>query len=490
MRFRTILPALLLGAAATGCADLNVTNPNSPSAQTFWKTSNDAELGINAAYNGLLNNGVYGRWIGFVLDGRADDAFSTSPWTDLQNFNKFTLGSYDFDVNRETWIHTYQTIFRANQVIENVPGISMDATLKNQIVGEAKFIRALMYFNLVVNYGGSIPLQLTASVPSDRPGSAGEAAVWTQIEKDLNEAMAALPTSYDPRGPDVGRATSGAAQGMLGKALLQQKKWAAASAVLAPVITSGRYRLIANYAENFTSMNENNNESLFEVQFGDRSLLPLGVRGLNIAKLIGPCGPSFCDLKPRQWYFDQFSLEPTVGGGVDPRRDVTIFHQGSTDVYGQTFAQRYGAGSTELFFKKYGEYYIPGDQDWDAAINYRVLRFADVLLMQAEALNEQNLTTQAYPFVDSVRVRVGLPRLTAGMTQAQMRSEILHQRLLEFGLEGSRWLDLRRQNLLDKPTLITHDDEFNFFFPNKSELLPIPTSEINLNPNVHQNPGY
>src|SRR6202022_3876926 len=93
MRFRTILPALLLGAAATGCADLNVTNPNSPSAQTFWKTANDAQLGINAAYNGLLNNGVYGRWIGFVLDGRADDAFSTSPWPDLQNLKKSTLGS-------------------------------------------------------------------------------------------------------------------------------------------------------------------------------------------------------------------------------------------------------------------------------------------------------------------------------------------------------------------------------------------------------------
>jgi hypothetical protein len=110
--------------------------------------------------------------------------------------------------------------------------------------------------------------------------------------------------------------------------------------------------------------------------------------------------------------------------------------------------------------------------------------------MQAEALNEQNLTTQAYPVVDSVRVRVGLPRLAAGMTTAQMRAEILHQRLLEFGLEGSRWLDLRRQNLLDKPTLITHDDEFNFFVVGKSELLPIPTSEINLNPNVRQNPGY
>ena len=488
MRYRILLPALLLGAAATGCTDLDVTNPNQPSAQTFWQTQNDAILGLNATYNGLLNNGTYGRWIGFALDGRSDNSFSTSPWTDLANFNKFTLASYDFEVNREIWIHHYQTIFRANQVIANVPKISMDATLRNRIVGEARFIRALMYFNLVNMYGGNIPLQVNPSLPGDRPRSAGEAAVWAQVEADATAAAAALPTSYT--GADVGRATSGAAQALLGKALLQQRKWAAASAALGPIITSGRYRLIANYADNFTSMNENNAESLFEVQFGDRSQLPLGVRGLNIAKLIGPCGPSFCDLKPRQWFFDQFSIEPTVGGGVDPRRDVTIFHQGSTDVYGKTFAERYGAASTELFFKKYGEYYIPGDQDWDAAINYRVIRFADVLLMQAEALNEQNQPAQAKPFVDSVRTRVGLAPLAAGMTQAQMRAEIIHQRLLEFGLEGQRWLDLKRQNLLDKPTLVSHDDEFNFFVAGKSERLPIPTSEMNLNPNITQNPGW
>ena len=194
MRFRTLVPALLLGAVVAGCTDLNVTNPNSPSAQTFWKTQNDAMLGLNATYNGLMNNGVYGRWIGFVLDGRADDAWSGSPWTDLQNFNKFTLGSYDFEVNREIWIHHYQTIFRANQVIANVPGIAMDATLRNRIVGEARFIRALMYFNLENYYGGNIPLQLTASEPADRPKSAGDAAVWAQIEADLTAAIPALPT--------------------------------------------------------------------------------------------------------------------------------------------------------------------------------------------------------------------------------------------------------------------------------------------------------
>lgn len=488
MRLRTLVPALLLGAAATGCTDLNVTNPNQPSAQTFWQTSNDAIQGVNAAYNGLMQNGTYGRWLGFALDGRSDNSFSTSPWTDLANFNKFTLGSYDFEVNREIWIHHYQAIFRANQVIANVPGISMDAATKTRVVGEARFIRALLYFNLQNLYGGNIPLQLTPSEPASRPASAGDAAVWAQIESDATAAAAALPASYS--GSDVGRATQGAAQALLGKALLQQRKWSAASAALAPVIASGRYSLMANYADNFTSMRENNAESLFEVQFGDRSQLPLGVRGLNLAKLIGPCGPTFCDLKPRRWYFDQFFLEPTATGGVDPRLNATIFHPGSTDVYGKTFVERYGAGSTELFFKKYGEYYIPGDQDWDAAINYRVIRYADVLLMQAEALNEQNQTAQAKPLVDQVRERAGLLPLLPGMTQAQMRAEIIHQRLLEFGLEGQRWLDLVRQGLLDKATLTARDDEFQFFVANKSERLPIPTSEINLNPNVKQNPGW
>jgi hypothetical protein len=509
MRLRRALPALLAcavlgtGTLVSACTSLDITNPNQPSTATFWQSQNDAVQGINAAYNGLLNNGTYGRWLGFAYDIRSDEGRSPSPWAELSNFNKFTLADYDFEVNRELFIHHYQAIFRANQVIAEVPGISMDPALRSRIVGEGKFLRGLLYFNLE-NLFGNIPLVTQPSTTGDQPATAAPAAVYAQIEQDLTDAAAALPTSYT--GADVGRATKGAALALLGKVQLQQLKYATAVTTLAQVIAIPGYDLMPNYADNFTAMAENNKESVFEVQFGDRSLLASGVRGLNIAKMIGPCGPGFCDGRPTRWFFDQFFLEPTTTGGVDPRLDATIFYNkpGGMDVYGQSYVQRYGAASTEIYFKKYGEYYIPGDQDWDAAINYRVIRFADVLLMYAEALNGANRTAEAYPFINRVRARVNLAPLPTGLTQTQMRDRILHERLLEFGLEGQRWMDLRRYNLLSavvkadagtpacnpEPYVAGCDAEFNSFIVNKSELLPIPQTERNLNPNVTQNPNW
>jgi len=145
---------------------------------------------------------------------------------------------------------------------------------------------------------------------------------------------------------------------------------------------------------------------------------------------------------------------------------------------------------TLIFFKKYGEYYLGlPDQDWDAGINFRVIRYADVLLMEAEALNELGRTAEAYPFVGRVRARVTMPPLPAGLTQAEMRDRILRERMFELGLEGQRWADLARHDLLT-PALQANDAEFDFFVAGKSELLPIPQSERDLNPNVKQNPGW
>lgn len=490
---RAAITSLLVGAALTACTqDLDITNPNAPSTGSFWQTSTDALNGINATYNGLLHNGTYGRWLSFAYDIRSDAGYSTSPWTDLANFNKFTQSDYNFEPSREIWQHHYQAIFRANQVTDRVPGINMDAALRDRIVAEGKFIRALLYFNLVNLYGGNIPLIATTPAPEDRPASSTEATVYAQIEKDLTEAAPALSPSYS--GSDVGRATRGAALALLGKAQLQQRKWATAATTLAQVIAMPQYNLMTNYADNFIEGSENNIESVFEVQFGDENSLSFGVRGQNIIKMIGPCGPGFCDGLPTQWFFDQFFPNPANRLVYDSRLNATIFWNrpdaaGGGDVYGQTFQSRYGVTSNRLFFKKWGEYYVPGDQNWDNPINYRVIRFADVLLMYAEALNESGQTAAAYAHVNRVRARAGLGALAAGFTQVQMRAAIMKERLLELGFEQSRWLDVKRQGML-APALVSNDSEFSFFTANKSEFLPIPQSEIDLNPNVRQNPGW
>src|SRR5438270_2544938 len=183
--FRATALAIVVSVAFVGCTqDLNITNPNQKSTDAFWHTSADAVRGINAVYNGLENNGTYGRWLGFAYDIRSDEGWSKSPWTDLSNFNKFTQSDYNFEPSREIFQHHYQAIFRANQVTDIVPGISMDATLRSRIVGEAQFIRALLYFNLVNLYGGNIPLVVAMPHPGDFPPSSTEAAVDSQLEQD------------------------------------------------------------------------------------------------------------------------------------------------------------------------------------------------------------------------------------------------------------------------------------------------------------------
>ena len=502
---RALLGAALAGAGlgAAGCRnDVNITDPNAPSNGTFWKSAADAQAGVTATYNALLQIGTFQRWQAFAYDTRADiGTTAASPWAELAAFSRFQFPSgYDFEINRELWDHAYTLASRANQVIANVPAIQMDAAQRDRLVAEAKFLRGLAYFRLVTLYGSNIPLITTPQGVEDRPGSSDTATVFAQIEKDFSEAAAVLPKQSMAQ--TGGRATAGAAQGMLGKSLLQRRQWAQASAALAPVIAGqyGTFQLVPDYATLFRREGNNGPESLFEVQMGNVDTCGQGICGLNISKMAGACGPGYCDGRPTRWYLQQLQQERTVAGQPDPRLEATIFYYkgDTTRVYNRTWAQwrQVDPGNytdtTRVYWKKYGEYYTgSNDQTWEAQINYKVLRLADVLLMQAEALNEQGQTAGALPLVNQVRQRAGLRALAAGLSQAQMRSAILNERLLEFGLEGQRWLDLGRQNLFaDIATLRSHDPDFNTFEPGKSVLLPITQRERNLNPNVKQNPGW
>src|SRR3954470_6362141 len=361
--------SLLIGAALVACTqDLNITNPNAPDTANFWRTQADAISGINATYSGLEQRGTYQRWLAFAYDIRSDEGMSLSPWTELRQWNGFVQGDKNFEPSREIWWHHYWTIFRANQVIAYVPNINMDAALRSRIVGEAKFIRALLYFNLVNLYGNP-PLILVPPAPRDLPPNATPAEIYAQIETDLTDAAAALPTSYPAT--DLGRATKGAALAMLGKAQLQERKWQEAATTLAQVVGMSQYGLMPNYADNFTDKFENNVESVFEVQFADEDQLSQGVAGLNIARMVGACrgnagvDPSYCDGLPTQWYFNQFFPDTLNRAVYDPRLDATLFwnRPGGMDVYGTPYTTRYGATATNVYWKKWGEYYLIEDQN-------------------------------------------------------------------------------------------------------------------------------
>ena len=520
MRIRTLLTPLLAapllaGAALTGCTDLDVTNPNQPSTQTFWRTAEDADRGITAAYNALQLLGVFSRWHIFANDIRSDiGTAQTSPWGDLANFHRFQLADYNFEVNRHLWIHNYELVARANQVIANVPGIDMDETVRARRVAEAKFLRALAYYNLVILYD-NIPLILAPPRPNERPGNSTPAEVFAQIESDLVDAAPALQNADEQPTSERGHATRGAALAMLGRVRLQmagmlnqQAKWGEAAQALGQVITSGDYQLLGDYADNFRLTRDGNNpESVFEVENED--LFPIGVTGMSFPKMIGPCyrpgpplpefNPTYCDGRPTRWYFDEFSRSRTTTGGVDPRMQATLLWNDPARAGERVFGRARGdffvdnpqspaREDTMIFFRKYGEWETSTDQRWDNPVNYKVIRYADVLLMQAEALNQSGQTPQAFQYVNQVRARAQKPPLI-GLSATQLRDSILHERMFELGLEMSRWADLRRYNLLG-PALAAHDPDFTNFVPGKSERLPIPTTELNLNPNMKQNPGW
>ncbi|GJG87202.1 membrane protein [Gemmatimonadetes bacterium T265] len=504
---RTVAAGAVVGVAglgALGCKnDVNITNPNTITVQTYWQTATDAQAGLTAAYNTLGFLGTFLRWQGFSYDIRSDEGTSYSPWNDLQNFCKFVFSSYDFDVNRDTFNDTYTLISRSNQVIAHVPKINMDTATRSQVVAEGKFLRGLAYFHIITLFGPNAPLITDTVAITTRAASSDSATMFAQIEKDFSDAAAVLPKQT--MSASGGHATAGAAQGMLGKTLLQERKWSQAAAALLPIINRqyGTFSLDsvgssgpAGYTRLFTqAANLSSNESLFEVQMGNPTLAAAnGINGLNMSKMIGPCGPSYCDGRPTVWFYQQFLIDSTTDGQVDPRLDVTLFrYKGDTTVvYAQTWNKRYGTDTTTVYWKKYGEYYSGStDQVWDAQINFKVLRYADVLLMYAEAQNELGNTAGAAQYVNQVRARVNLKPISSTLSPSAMRAAILHERLLEFGLESQRWLDLGRQQLFsDVATLVSHDADFkNFVYP-KSVLLPIPQNEINLNPNVKQNPGW
>jgi hypothetical protein len=486
MRLKTFVPILLLSTAvAAGCADLSVADPNRQTADTFWQTQQDALAGLTATYAGLPYQGTYGRYGAFNFDARSDEGESHSPNTSWAQYTKFIIPNKDIDINWVTWHDHYATIARANQVIDNVPGIQMDAALRSRIVGEALFLRALLYSNLV-NLYGNVPLSLHAADPSTRTAQVPAATTWAQIETDLNTAIPSLPLTYS--GGDLGRATKGAAQALLGKVELQQRKWTEAAAALNSVITSNVYSLLPRYADNF-GLQRNNAESVFEVQMSNYDPAN-GLVGLNISKFCGPPGIGFNDCSPTAWYINQFT-DTTASGARDPRAGETLFFPGDTTLKGRDLTNR---GVTGVYWKKWAN---PTHvfQDFDEPIDYRVIRYADVLLMYAEAKNELNDQATAYTYVNMVRARAGVTPLKTGLDQAGMRAAILHERLVELGLEQTRWLDMKRQNIIATQAGVDsvktlHDPEFNTFVLGKSELLPIPQSEVDLNPNVKQNPGW
>ena len=503
-------------AVATSCVDnedLVQVDPNVETAASFWKTDQDAIEGVNSVYGSLLTDGTYMRSTPLLLDLKADDTRSNSPWGAMYNVGRFNSNPTDPAIYGWAFETYYQGIYRANQVLTNVPNIQFeDAGLKNRILGQAYFLRGLYFFH-AVNMFKKVPLPTEVALYTPQKT---EAEGWAQVIADFKAAADLLPTSYDGvTGIDKGqkgRATKGAALGYLGKAYLFTKDFANAKTTFKQVIDLGVYSLMSNYRDNFTTANENNAESLFEVQFSrDAGGVDLGWGGVpasgwgkTSARAItyAPRAFGWTDVQPSWVLFNEFHDEKTKTGDLDPRLDATIFYnKPGAKLYGRDFATFYAASPGDLndiFCRKYqnsdGEF--ADEYDWRSGINERLLRYADILLMYAECLNETGDTPGAYGYIQMVRNRVGLPDLATakpGMTQDQMREQIGHERFLEFPLEGHRFDDIRRWGWLENPTklawLKARDAEFDSYAPGR-EYFPIPQLDMDNNPGMTQNPSY
>lgn len=510
-------------SVCAGCSGdlLDIDNPNEATVPTFWKTAADAEAGVNACYSALYKEPTWMRWLSFRYDLTSDEGWSSSPWIELGDWTRFIYTNYNFlEGNNQHWEFFYMGIFRCNQVFKYVPEIQMDEAQKKQVLAQAGFMRALWYLqiNLLWEKGTLITEPQDANyVPKD----ASEQEIWQQIETDLTTAAENLPEAWDAA--NVGRATKGAAKALLAKAYMQQHKYAEAKEQLRWLIEKegSLYGLIDNWTDNFTDLNENNKEGIFEIQFDDKNKGGTGndasmATGFQRTQFFAPSGIGWGDGKSRRWLVDEFLKEKRVDGKNDLRLYNSILYHGFSqdfpdqsrkyyrieDADDNTQWDNWGQSKEDCYIRKYNTSYYRETEDYFARNNYRILRYADILLNYAECIVETGGTpNEAATYVDKVRQRAGLAPLAQSQWKNCLTSKdafmkrLQMERSLELCFEGWRWADLKRWGLLDTQEgineLKSRDADFNNFVIGKHRRLPIPQIEVdNSEGQLTQNPMY
>ncbi len=468
--------------------------------ENFYRNEADAIAAVNAAYAPLqfeISPAGHFRWIwGDIM---SDDAIKggsgDNDAAELLQLETFKVQANNENVESE-WSADYEGIYRANVVLEKVPPIVMDEQVKARLLGEARFIRAWFFYNLVTMYGG-VPLADHVLAPSEyNLPRASEAEVWTLIEADLREAANVLPLRSEYPTADLGRITKGTAQSLLVKSLVWQKRWSEAQALAEEVINSNQYQLEPNYAKIFTLEGENGTESIFEIQYMNRSGGNWGKNNANEG--------SFTNVFQRpRGQFEGYGFNiPTADfvqeffkeGFEDPRLKSTVFRVGDAMGDRGIFTKEATGGFPYDYYpKKYfsnkSEDATLGDPNPNGGTNDRVIRLSDVLLLHAEAAFHNNNEDAARQSINRVRARARgtvqnvLPDVTA--TGAALLEAIYHERRVELGLEGHRFFDLVRTG---RATQVLSPLGFN---EGVHKLFPIPLSQIQAtNGAIQQNPGY
>lgn len=454
--------------------------------EKVYKTDKDFNDAVIGVYNGLQY--PYARFWQFS-DLRGDDTEQDAE----RNTSEVRVDDFAMDVNddllSDNWRDYYDIIFRINTLLANIEGADESMVPNKELyTGEAKFLRALVYFDLV-RIWGNVPM-LTTPISINEAYELGREnadVIYDEvIIKDLLEVENNLPETYT--GTDVGRATQGAAKALLGKVYLTRQDFTKAEAKLQEVTTLG-YALLDSFDELFDYGIEHHSEYIFDIEYIDggfglgspfTSAFTVETQDVGgelvsaIRRIYNITGPESGGRgTPNEEFMAAFDPQ-------DLRKEITV----ATGVYDQdgNFVAIAGPGQVNAFTKKYmTSMTINGD----SKANWKVIRYANVLLMYAEALNENDKTTESLGYLNQVRERAGLEGYS-GLTQAEAREKIYLERRFELYLEGHRWFDLvrtgRALEVMEPYGMQPHNVVF-----------PIPQSQIEVvnDPSIFsQNPGY
>lgn len=463
--FYTILiSSLFLGACTK---ELNQDPITAKDLSVFLKNEIEVEEYVNAVYANLQFNGLYGLYMPAIGEIPSDNTFDEVPandgavYGDLDQFKTIPTN----DLLAQNWRDSYRCIQKANVVLGRIDNIAyQSATTKNARIGEMKFIRALLYFNLVRTFG-DVPLALKETTDPNAyfgQGRTPAVEVYNQIKKDLTEAITVLPvTTTQP-----GKVIKTAAQALLGKVFLTLKDYASAKTQLASIVTSPTqpHTLMANPSLVFAINNENNKEIIFAVQF------TAGLNGNTEGSIM----------------YQQFSPSATVSGAKGHNLPTKSLY----DLYTNTDLRRGAYVALASTGAPYSNKLAKPTLITDGASDIVVLRYADVLLMLAEAENELGNTVPAATYLNQIRLRAGLLATTATL-QPDIKTAIELERRFELVGEGHRWFDLLRTgNAVSVMNAWFTANNILITINAKHLLMPIPQGQIDTDPSIKQNPGY
>jgi len=512
MKNKIYIVAIISIVILNSCNDsiLDIYPSDSYTEDIFWKTELQADAGYAACYQTLRSAGIYG--------GSATPLWEESLTPNATAYQapylQMSIGTHDASTSgiiRDRWKYSYEGIGRCNTLIDRIGSISMSESKKALMIAEAKFLRAL-YYSMLINYYGDVPLILESPKLEHKTlPRTNKDDVFTQIIKDLDEAATVLPIIATL----PGKATKGAAYALKARQYLYNGNFTDAAATAKLVMDMGTYELFPNYRELFMPENENNKEVIFDVQFQYPNYghsFDLICRQYNSNAPLRDLIDAYL-MNDGSEIGESPAYDPDAyWANRDPRFSMTLVWPGSTYMGKIVTNTRFSI--TGYTIKKYSVYDEDNEyndiilKDYESYINYIVLRYADILLMYAEAKMELNQIDQSvYDAVNLVRNRAGMPAIqsTNPMTptyvamgdQTKMREVIRLERRIEFAGEGFYYMDILRWKTAH---IVNNGPIYNYnytqlwirmFNQSRDYLWPIPQYELDENPNlVPKNPGW